>query len=229
MCRMFLWVYKNVVAYLLVLLFFVVLLPLIVITLPLIVIILPLIIIILPLIRSILSKMDVQVNNDRMTYSLALTTDIIHLSRRQCFVRLHTIELFVATEADASLGHSSGPWRIIAGQVGMRCVYCFNWDKKTHTWRTFQKKYTTCTWHASRRCNRITSDCAPTFHQRWEPRMKTCANLFTEDKPRWASTGSSRQNRSGWLTRPMASSSETMTNCVISFTHNVNDQSLQTI
>ena len=171
MCRMFLRVYKNVVAYLFVSLFFVVLLPLIVITLPLIVIT-------LPLIRSIkLSKMDIQVNNDRTTYSLALTTDIIHLSRRQCFVRSHMIELFVATEADALIGHSSGPRRIIAGQVGVRCVYCFNRDKKKPYSTYFPKKihnlYVTCLEKMQSHHFRLCTDIPPTVRAAYEDSCKS--------------------------------------------------------
>lgn len=63
-------------------------------------------------------------NTDRPTFSLALPTDGQSLSDRQCYVRTHFVELFVATEADVSARHSRGAQKLHLNQVGLRCAYC---------------------------------------------------------------------------------------------------------
>ncbi|KAL7518985.1 hypothetical protein ACHAWX_003780 [Stephanocyclus meneghinianus] len=63
-------------------------------------------------------------NTDRPTFSLAQPLDGQSLSDRQCYVRTHFVELFVATEADVSARHSRGAQKLHLNQVGLRCAYC---------------------------------------------------------------------------------------------------------
>lgn len=63
-------------------------------------------------------------NTDRPIFSLALPTDGQSLSDRQCYVRTHFVELFIATEADVSARHSRGAQKLHLNQVGLRCAYC---------------------------------------------------------------------------------------------------------
>lgn len=62
----------------------------------------------------------------RTTFSLALPTDGQSLSDRQCYVRTHFVELFIASESDASarIRRGRGLQKINFNQVGFRCVYC---------------------------------------------------------------------------------------------------------
>ncbi len=57
---------------------------------------------------------------------LAMNTDNDSLSDRQCFVRSEMVEIFAATEKDVAARHSKGAQKLVAGQVGIRCVYCSN-------------------------------------------------------------------------------------------------------
>lgn len=50
--------------------------------------------------------------------------DADSLSDRQCYVRSHFVELFVASDSDVSARHSRGAQKLNIGQVGMRCAYC---------------------------------------------------------------------------------------------------------
>jgi len=63
-------------------------------------------------------------NTDRPTFSLALPADGQSLSDRQCYVRTHFVELFVASESDVSSRHSRGAQKLHLNQVGLRCAYC---------------------------------------------------------------------------------------------------------
>ncbi|KAL9184619.1 hypothetical protein ACHAXT_012589 [Thalassiosira profunda] len=63
-------------------------------------------------------------NSDRETFLLCMPADGDILSSRQCFVRSHLVEIFVASAEDALARHSKGQQQINAGQVGVRCAYC---------------------------------------------------------------------------------------------------------
>ena len=55
---------------------------------------------------------------------LAMPTDSDSLSDRQCYVRSEMVEIFAATEKDVAARHSKGAQKLVAGQVGIRCVHC---------------------------------------------------------------------------------------------------------
>lgn len=56
--------------------------------------------------------------------SLAMPTDADSLSDRQCYVRTEFVEVFEATERDVAARHSKGAQKLVAGQVGIRCIHC---------------------------------------------------------------------------------------------------------
>ena len=55
---------------------------------------------------------------------LAMPADNESLSDRQCYVRSEMCEIFAATEHDVSARHSKGAQKLVAGQVGIRCIHC---------------------------------------------------------------------------------------------------------
>ncbi|KAL3789478.1 hypothetical protein ACHAWO_002807 [Cyclotella atomus] len=63
-------------------------------------------------------------NTDRPIFTLALPPDGQSLSDRQCYVRTHFVELFIATESDVQARHSRGAQKLHLNQVGLRCAYC---------------------------------------------------------------------------------------------------------
>jgi len=63
-------------------------------------------------------------NADRTTFLLSTPADADSLSDRQCYVRSHFVEVFVADEKDVQARHSRGAQKLNVGQVGMRCAYC---------------------------------------------------------------------------------------------------------
>ena len=63
-------------------------------------------------------------NVDRPTYLLSTPYDGGSLSDRQCYVRSHFVELFVAGPEDTVSRHSRGNQRLYDGQIGLRCAYC---------------------------------------------------------------------------------------------------------
>ncbi len=65
------------------------------------------------------------VNVDRETYLLTTEKDKDSLSDRQCFVRSHLVEVFVANKADIAARHSrGGSQKLSEDQIGLRCAYC---------------------------------------------------------------------------------------------------------
>ena len=64
------------------------------------------------------------VNDDRETYLLATTKDNEFLSDRQCYVRSHFVEVFIANKADMAARHSRGAQKLNENQIGLRCAYC---------------------------------------------------------------------------------------------------------
>lgn len=63
-------------------------------------------------------------NDDRLTYLLSTASDGESLSDRQCYVRSHFVELFIATPKDVSARHSRGAQKLHVNQIGLRCAYC---------------------------------------------------------------------------------------------------------
>jgi len=59
------------------------------------------------------------------TGHLSTPLDTASLSARECYIRSHFVELFIATAADVSSGHSQGAQNLHLNQIGLRCVYCF--------------------------------------------------------------------------------------------------------
>ena len=65
------------------------------------------------------------INTDRPTYTFSIPTkDSQSLSNRQCYIRTHLIELFIANEEDVQSRPTKGKQKIYCGQVGIRCAYC---------------------------------------------------------------------------------------------------------
>ena len=64
------------------------------------------------------------VNDDRETYLLTTDKDKDSLSDRQCYVRSHFVEVFVANNADMTARHSRGAQKLNEDQIGLRCAYC---------------------------------------------------------------------------------------------------------
>ncbi|KAL3815981.1 hypothetical protein ACHAXA_005190 [Cyclostephanos tholiformis] len=64
------------------------------------------------------------INVDRPTYVLSTPDDGNSLSDRQCYVRSHFVEAFVAGVNDVGARHSRGAQKLHVGQVGLRCAYC---------------------------------------------------------------------------------------------------------
>jgi len=64
------------------------------------------------------------VNDDRETYLLMTEKDKESLSDRQCYVRSHFVEVFVANKADMAARHSRGAQKLNEDQIGLRCAYC---------------------------------------------------------------------------------------------------------
>ena len=64
------------------------------------------------------------INDDRETYLLATAKDSESLSDRQCYVRSHFVEVFIANKADMAARHSRGAQKLNENQVGLRCAYC---------------------------------------------------------------------------------------------------------
>lgn len=64
------------------------------------------------------------VNDDRDTYLLTTQNDKDSLSDRQCFVRSHFVEVFVADKSDMAARHSRGAQKLNENQIGLRCAYC---------------------------------------------------------------------------------------------------------
>ena len=64
------------------------------------------------------------VNTDRVTYLFSTASDVDSLSDRQCYVRTHFVEIFIATAADVGARHSRGAQMLNLGQIGLRCAYC---------------------------------------------------------------------------------------------------------
>eukprot|EP00984_Skeletonema_dohrnii_P027649 scaffold17271_cov170-Skeletonema_dohrnii-CCMP3373.AAC.2 len=65
-----------------------------------------------------------EVNNDRETYLLATAKDGEYLSERQCYIRKHFIEGFIANKTDVAARHSRGQQKLDEHQIGLRCVFC---------------------------------------------------------------------------------------------------------
>ncbi|KAK1746870.1 hypothetical protein QTG54_002214 [Skeletonema marinoi] len=65
-----------------------------------------------------------EVNNDRETYLLATSKDGEYLSERQCYIRKHFIEVFIANKTDVAARHSRGQQKLDEHQIGLRCVFC---------------------------------------------------------------------------------------------------------
>jgi len=63
-------------------------------------------------------------NTDRTAYLLSTPLDTDSLSDRQCYVRSHFVELFIATSVDVSTRHSRGAQKLHLNQIGLRCAYC---------------------------------------------------------------------------------------------------------
>ncbi|KAL9180330.1 hypothetical protein ACHAXT_008300 [Thalassiosira profunda] len=63
-------------------------------------------------------------NADKDTYLLSGANDGESLSDRQCYVRSHFVELFVANADDVAARHSRGAQKLHVGQIGLRCAYC---------------------------------------------------------------------------------------------------------
>jgi len=55
---------------------------------------------------------------------LSMKGDKDSLSDRQCYVRSHFVELFVASGADVSARHSKGAQKLHINQIGLRCKHC---------------------------------------------------------------------------------------------------------
>lgn len=64
------------------------------------------------------------INIDRPTYVLSSPEDGNSLSDRQCYVRSHFVEVFIAGMNDVGARHSRGAQKLHVGQVGLRCAYC---------------------------------------------------------------------------------------------------------
>ena len=64
------------------------------------------------------------INIDRPAYVLSIPDDGNSLSDRQCYVRSHFVEVFVADVQDVGARHSRGAQKLNVGQVGLRCAYC---------------------------------------------------------------------------------------------------------
>eukprot|EP00986_Skeletonema_menzelii_P013929 scaffold8631_cov145-Skeletonema_menzelii.AAC.4 len=64
------------------------------------------------------------VNDDRETYLLTTEKDKDSLSDRQCYVRSHFVEVFIANKADMAARHSRGAQKLNEDQIGLRCAYC---------------------------------------------------------------------------------------------------------
>lgn len=64
------------------------------------------------------------INVDRPAYVLSTPDDGSSLSDRQCYVRSHFVEVFVAGLSDVGARHSRGAQKLNLGQVGLRCAYC---------------------------------------------------------------------------------------------------------
>jgi hypothetical protein len=64
------------------------------------------------------------INVDRPAYVLSTPEDGNSLSDRQCYVRSHFVEVFVAAVQDVGARHSRGAQKLNVGQVGLRCSYC---------------------------------------------------------------------------------------------------------
>jgi hypothetical protein len=64
------------------------------------------------------------INIDRPAYVLSIPDDGNSLSDRQCYVRSHFVEVFVAGVQDVGARHSRGAQKLNVGQVGLRCAYC---------------------------------------------------------------------------------------------------------
>ncbi|KAL7434532.1 hypothetical protein ACHAXH_005782 [Discostella pseudostelligera] len=69
-------------------------------------------------------NVEYAVNTDRVTYLFSTSSDVDSLSDRQCYVRTHFVEIFVATAADVGARHSRGAQMLNLGQIGLRCAYC---------------------------------------------------------------------------------------------------------
>ena len=68
--------------------------------------------------------MEYCINIDRPVYILSTHDDGNSLSDRQCYVRSHFVEAFVAVASDVGARHSRGAQKLNVGQVGLRCAYC---------------------------------------------------------------------------------------------------------
>jgi len=68
--------------------------------------------------------MEYCINIDRPVYILSIHDDGNSLSDRQCYVRSHFVEAFVAEVSDVGARHSRGAQKLNVGQVGLRCAYC---------------------------------------------------------------------------------------------------------
>lgn len=64
------------------------------------------------------------INIDRPAYVLSTPEDGNSLSDRQCYVRSHFVEVFIAGAHDVGARHSRGAQKLHVGQVGLRCAYC---------------------------------------------------------------------------------------------------------
>lgn len=68
--------------------------------------------------------MEYCINIDRPLYILFIHDDSNSLSDRQCYIRSHLVEAFVAEVSDVGARHSRGAQKLNVGQVGLRCAYC---------------------------------------------------------------------------------------------------------
>ena len=66
----------------------------------------------------------------RSTYLLSTSKDIDVLSERQCYVRSHFIELFIVNAKDVQRRNKNGAQKVLIGQVGLRCAFCVNHQRR---------------------------------------------------------------------------------------------------
>lgn len=87
------------------------------------------------IIRNPDENTEYALNSDRITYMLSTSTDGESLSDRQCYVRSHFIELFIATASEVSSRHSRGAHKLHLNQIGLRCAYCVKLNPRDRTGR----------------------------------------------------------------------------------------------
>jgi len=73
---------------------------------------------------------ELAVNDERETYLLATAKDSEYLSDRQCYVRSHLLEIFIANKADMATRPSRGGLKLNENQIGLRCAFCVKLQPK---------------------------------------------------------------------------------------------------